>query len=148
MGLRRLFKTSDKVEKQGVYLEYDDKTRIKIARAGGSNTTFTKLFEKKMRPFRRALNTGLLGNKQAAALLHDIYAETIILSWEEKRGGEWMKGIDPEDAGMEGAELLEPTKENMIKVFKELPELFVDIQQQSQAVALFREELDEGDVGN
>lgn len=63
-----------------------------------------------------------------------MYAETIVLGWE-----------NVEDA--DGNPLAFNTA-NAIKLFTDLPDLFRDIQEQSQRSALFRAELLERESGN
>ena len=148
MGLKKLFKTNGALETSGVVVDYDGETRIRIARAGGSNKKYIKAVERTLKPYRRALAAGQMSNTKATELLSKVFAETIILGWEVNRGGQWLPGIDPEDAGEQGAELLPVTSENVQKVFKTLPDLFIDLQQQAGTIALFREEIAEADSGN
>ena len=65
MSLYKLFKTDEKLETDGVWLEYGQTEegkpiRIKIARAGGRNVAFAKALEKATRPYRKAIQTGTL----------------------------------------------------------------------------------------
>lgn len=148
MGLKKLFKTNGTLESCGVVIDYDGETRIRIARAGGHNKKYIKAVEKELKPFRRAIAAGQMSNTKATELLSKVFAETVILGWEVNRGGQWLAGIDPEDAGESGAELLQVNAENIQKVFKNLPELFADLQQQASSISLFREEIAEADSGN
>lgn len=147
MGLRKLFKTDKRFETEGVVLDYGE-TRIRIARAGGANKRYIKALDKATKPYRRAIATGAFSDERANEILRRVYADTIVLNWETKRGGEWLPGIDPEDLGVEGAELQPVTAENIVKVFTNLPDLFSDVQQQAQSIALFRSEVDEAAAGN
>ncbi len=148
MGLKKLFKTNGALETKGVVLDYDGETRIRIARAGGSNKKYIKAAERALKPYRRALAAGQMSNSKATEILAELFAETIVLGWEVNRGGQWLPGIDPEDAGETGAELLPVNPENVQKVFMTLPELFLDVQTQASSIALFREDLTEADSGN
>jgi hypothetical protein len=153
MGLKSMFKTDASLEKKGIILDYG-KTRIRIARAGGANKRFAKTLERLSKPYRRAIQTETLDTDLGNEVLHQVYAEAVILGWEENTGvsdeGEktWTSGINPEDAGVESEDLLPVNRENILKVFKNLPDLFTDIQQQSQKVALFRQDVMETDAGN
>lgn len=147
MGLRKLFKTDKRHETEGVVLDYGE-TRIRVARAGGANKPYLKALDRATKPFRRAIATGAFSDERATGILREVYAKTIVLNWETKRGGEWLVGIDPEDLGVEGAELQPVTQENVVKVFENLPDLFTDVRQQAESMALFRTELDEAAAGN
>lgn len=147
MGLRKLFKTDERLESGGVWLDYGE-TRIKIARAGGANKKFAKVLDKKTKPYRRAIATGTMPNDKADDILCETYAESVVLDWQTKVSGEWKPGIDPEDAGLQAGDLLPVISDNVLLALKALPELYRDIQGQAQQIALFRAELDEAAAGN
>jgi hypothetical protein len=147
MGLRKLFKTDEKVEQQGVWLDYGD-TRIRIARAGGANKKFAKVLDKKTKPYRRALASGTMDNDRANNILRETYAESVVLDWQTKVGDEWKPGIDPEDAGLPAGDLLPVNSDNVLLALTALPDLYQDIMSQAQSIALFRAELDEAAAGN
>ncbi len=139
MSLYKNFKTDGNVEKLGVVLEYGNNSKgkpmsIRIARAGGNNTKFSKTVEFKTRPYRRQLQNETLEQEVSDRILREVYAEAVILGWDNVE----------DEAGKEMAF----TKENVIKLLTDLPELFKDIQEQSQKTALFRAELLENDSGN
>lgn len=151
MGLNRQFATDVKLETQGITIDYGT-DRIKIARAGGANKKYEKLLEAKTKHLRRAFIVGAVGNEESMAILREVFAETIVLGWEVNTGTEvepkWEKGIEPKDAGEKGDKLLPCNTSNYRKVFLNLPDLFLDIQQQAQAGALYRTEINEADSGN
>jgi len=151
MGLSKQFATDVSLETKGITIDYGT-DRIKIARAGGANKKYEKLLEAKTKHLRRALVVGAVGNEQSMAILREVFAETIMLGWEVNTGTEadpkWEKGIDPKDAGEVGEKLLPCNPSNYKKVFINLPDLFLDIQQQAQAGALFRQEINEAQAGN
>ena len=134
MSLYKLFKTNENLETDGIWLEYgqtaDGKPiRIKIARAGGHNVAFSKALEKATRPYKKAIQTGMLDNKTA-----EVFAETVVLDWINVEG--------PDGQPMYF------NNENVLKLFEDLPDLFVDLREQSANVALFRDEVRETDLGN
>jgi hypothetical protein len=139
MSLYNTFETDKSLERDGIVLDYgfnskNQPVQIRIARAGGANTKFAKALEYKMKPYKRAIVNDTMDNKVAEKLLIETYAESVILGWE---GVEDRQGND-----------LEFNKENVVKVLTDLPDLFLDIQQQSQKSALFRAELREAEQGN
>lgn len=144
MSLYKQFKTDEKVEKEGVWLEYgsageDKPVRIKIARAGGTNSKFLQLLEKRSKPYRRQIQTETIDPKVAENLFMDVYAEAVVLGWEN---------VTAADLGETHETPLEFTKENCLKLFKALPDLFADLREQANRVALFRLETREADAGN
>lgn len=139
MNLYKLFKTDEDLEKEGIWIEYgsDDEgapVRIKVARAGGQNTAFSKALEKATRPHRKALQTGLLDDKTADRLFKNVFADHVVLGWENVTNS--------------AGENLPFNRENVLKLFEDLPDLFTDLREQAANVALFREEIREEDLGN
>lgn len=151
MGLKAQFATDVSLETKGIVIDYGN-DRIKIARAGGANKKFERLLEAKTKHLRRAIAVGAIGNEQSMAIMRECYAEAVVLDWETNTGTlaepKWERGIDPKDAGEKGKELLPCTPANYKKVFLHLPDLFIDLQQQAQAGASYRTEINEGSAGN
>ena len=152
MGLKSQFATDVSLETKGITIDYGT-DRILIARAGGANKKYERMMESKTKHLRRALMVGAISNEQATAISQEVYAETVVLGWETNTGTvakpKWEKGIDPKDAGKTGIKTLLPvTAANIKAVFTNLPDLFLDLQQQAQAGALYRAELNEADSGN
>ena len=134
------FKTDPELERKGILIEYgfNDRTgapiAFRIARAGGGNAQFQKRLEADMKPYRRQIQTDTLDNKVAERILRKVFAETVVLGWEN---------VDDEN----GAEL--PfTVENCVALFEKLPDLFKDLQEQAQKSALYRATIRETDAGN
>lgn len=139
MSLYSQFKTNNNLEREGIVLQYGDNAEgkpicIRIARAGGANSQYSKLMEARVKPYRRQIQNETIERTMVEKMLREVYAETIVLGWEN---------VTDE----EGKEL--PfTVQNCIKLFEDLPDLFQDIQDQSQRAALFREEVLEADSKN
>lgn len=146
MSMYSQFKTDPDLEKNGVWVDYGD-FRVLLARAGGANKKYVKYAEEKSKPFRRAIQAGVMPEERSREMLFDIYAKTIVLSWEVNTGeitadtGEpiYEKGIHLPD-GTVG----EPSYDNIMRAFRLLPDLFFDLQKMADQLALFRkEELEE-----
>lgn len=148
MGMYGDFRSDPTLEQGGIVLDYGA-FRVTVARAGGSNKSFQKLMEQKARPYQRAIQAGAFDNERAGELLRDVYASTIIKDWETRFPAavegeyEWKQGIE----GPDGA-LLPFTKENVLKTFVALPDLFTDIVEQAGKAALYRASLREAAGGN
>ncbi len=151
MALNEQFETDATMEVEGVITDYGN-DRIKIARAGGANKRYIRMLDLKTKPFRRAIQARALDNDRSTAILQDVYAHTVILGWQVNKGTltepKWVEGIDPKDAGEDGEELLAVNPENILKVFRNLPDLFLDMQEQATTGALYRAELAEQAAGN
>jgi hypothetical protein len=145
-----LYKTDSSVEKNGKELLFaDGMIRVKLARAGGSNQRFEKILAANSKPYRRAIQAELITNEKANELLMATYAEAIVLSWEtlvEKEDGteEYVSGIMLEDS-----EDLQPVnKENIMKVFKSLPDLFKEMAEEANKLTNYRSYAMEEDAKN
>lgn len=144
-----MYETDPVLEKEGIWADYGD-FRVLIARAGGANKRYQTYADKKVKPYRRAIQQGIMPENRANALMADIYAETIILAWEvadgENDDGEtkWKPGIH----GPEEGEVLEYNKSNVILTLKKLPNLLLDLQSAADNTSLYsKEELDD-EAGN
>lgn len=154
MGLSNTFGTDKGLEKNGVVQDYGT-TRIRIARAGGSNMAYTRAMERLFRPHRRQSQAGTLEEIVAMRLLREAYAESVIMSWETKTGTDeqgndiWEHGISPEDAGHEPSDKLLPVnKDTIMAVFNTLPDLFLDLKAQAESLNTFKLEVMEADAKN
>lgn len=139
MSLYNQFGTDKKVEKEGVILQYgntDDgkPIQIKICRAGGANVAYNKAMEAKTKPYRRQLQNGTLDIEVMTSILREVYADTVVIGWSN------VEGADGKPMAF--------TRENVIKLFTDLPELFTDVQDQATNLALFRAEINEQDAKN
>lgn len=133
------FKTDTNVEKEGVILTYGMNSKkkpiqIRIARAGGANTRYSKLLEAATKPYRRQLQNETMDNDLAEQITQKVYAQSVILGWEnveDENGNEMAFSV-----------------ENCMKLFKDLPDLWSDIQTQATRAALFRADILEADSKN
>ena len=128
------FGTDKNLEREGVVLDYGDGLEIRIARAGGSNAKFEKATQQKMRKFNQQLKHDLLEPEQMREVMREVLAETVVLSW---------KGVT-DRAGKE----LPFSVANCIQLFKDLPDLFDDVLEQSRKANLFKQAVLEEEAGN
>lgn len=140
--LRKAFETDNTLETKGVVLDYGDGVEIIVARAGGSNKRFTKCLARLTKPHRVSIRNETMSEDVSAKMLHTAYAETVILGW---------KGVTQDILSKDEADAdkqLPFTKENIIAVFKALPDLFADVATMSQNISLYRAEQLEQDAKN
>ena len=144
-----LFKTDSELETKGVILDYGE-FRIKIARAGGANKTFSTVFNERTKAYKHQQQLGVLSDEVAEEILIGVYADSVILNMEvldhDNSNGEdkvYIQGIlDPE------GDILPYNRKNVMAFFHNLPELFKDVQTQSMEMALFRAAQLENEIKN
>ena len=131
MNLYKQFKTDETLEKQGIQLSYGNNDNgeeilIIISRAGSSNSNYTRVVEAKTKPYRRQIQAETLPRDVSDKIMREVYAESIVLGWS---------GVCDQDGNS-----LSFTKENVIKIFTDLPDLFEDVKEQANKASLFRSE--------
>lgn len=137
------FKTDKGLEETGIWLDYGP-FRVRIARAGGANKRFARTLEAKTRPYQRAIKTETMDNAVAERIMRETFSTVVIIDWETKNeAGEWEKNLQLPDGSM-----APPTPENISKVLEELSDLFIDIQEQAQKAANFRDAQRDANAGN
>lgn len=139
MNLYDSFSTNKNIERDGVVLDYgrtkdDLPITIRIARAGGANQKFAKILEAKLKPYKRQMANETMDNAVAQRVMIEVYADAVVLGWTNIRDRD---GVE-----------MSFTRDNVIKLFTDLPDLFADVTQQAQKAALFRDEIREEDSGN
>ena len=134
MSLYSLFKTDKSLEVKGIDLQYGDGIIITIARAGGANPIYARVVEAKTKPYRRQIQSETISRELSEQLTREIYAEAIVLGWS---------GVTDENG-----KAMEFTKENAVKLFKDLPDLFEDVKEQAGKAALFRNDILTADSKN
>lgn len=137
-GPEALFKTSSKLEQEGIWLDYGD-FRIKITRAGATNKRFKRLFEAKMKPHRRAIANETMDDKVADRVTREVWAEAIVLGWDSPLGDNKMPYKGQEYPF---------SVDNCTVLFNDLPDLFIDVREQSMKLGLFLDAAGEADAGN
>lgn len=138
MGMYDIFETDSDLETKGVIVDYGD-FRVRIAAAGPANKEHVKYIEKKLKPIRKALDAGAISAERSQAIMADVYAQTIVMSWEVLKDDKWVPGIEGKDG-----KILPFTKENVEAALRSLPRLLNDLMEQAQSLQNFRKaELEE-----
>lgn len=121
-----LFGTDKELEAgKGVILQYPGFS-ITIHRAGGANKKFSAILDQKMKPYRQRFERGLLDDDTSLKILLETYAEAVVVGWK-----------DVKDAD---GKTMEFNTQNVVKLFTDLPDLFEDVKNQANKVAVFRQE--------
>lgn len=115
MGIHQL-KTVQSLEESGVEMTLLG-THLVVARAGGKNMTYVRALEKIARKNQHVLS--LMSDAESEQIFHELYADTVIRSWQTLIDGEWVDGIDDGKGGV-----IPASRENMIATFADIPDLF------------------------
>jgi len=142
-GMYKQFATDKELEKKGIVLDYGQ-FRVTVARAGSANHKFVRTHEILTKPVRRLIEQEILPVEKEREISRQLYAKAVVLNWEVKDDKEkWKQGIEAPDGS-----ILPYTEENVINTFAALPDLFADIQIQSNKMQLFRVADREADAKN
>lgn len=127
------FKTNTALEADGVWLDFGG-WEIRAARAGGSNKRYLPATELHFREHKQAAAIGVLPEHIARAALYAVYADAVVLGWRTKQeDGSYVPTIE----GPEG-EPLDFTRENVIKLFELVPDVFNIIKSMAENYATFQ----------
>ena len=132
MGMYDVFETDTDLETNGVWIDYGE-FRVRIASAGSGNKNYMKYAEKKLKPVRKAMEAGALNEGRSQAIMADIFTKTVILDWETLVDKEWVQGIENREG-----EIVAFNEDNVLTALKDLPRLFLDLQEQAMSMTIFR----------
>ena len=137
MSIWDLYETDAAMETEGFWHKVNKKIKVKLARAGGANLSFTKAMEEKTREHRTrggAFEGNRVDVELATDLMKQAFAETIILDW---------KGFTKKD----GKPLAYSAK-TAYDLMVSLPDLFNELRDAAGEAANYRIEDIQDDVGN
>lgn len=139
MSLRKTFKTDRNAEVEGVWIEVgiNDHNgrpiRIRISRMSQSNKRYTKELNRVTKPHQSAIQNDAMDNDLARKMLQEVFADTILLEWDNLPKSELTGNDDDKDE-------LEFTRENVLALFKELPDMYDDWEARANKASAFREQ--------
>lgn len=135
MSIKNLFETSDKLESEGIWIDYGNE-QVRILRAGARNTRYKELFARLTKPHMAAIKREALPEETSEKIMYRCYAEAIVIDWRCRDDeGDWHEGHMLDENG-------EPTpmsSERIQGMFKKYPDFFVDLKNQSENATLFRD---------
>lgn len=122
----------------------DEDVRIKVTYAGTENNRYDKLLKLRLKPFETRIRNDNFSDKEFHKVLGEVYAETVVKSWEVKDDdGNFVPGIYDEEGN-----ILPFSKENVIKGFALGDRLFADVIKVATNFNLFRQGQKEEDAKN
>lgn len=139
MSLRKTFKTDRNAEIDGVWIEVgiNDHNgrpiRIRISRMSQSNKRYTKELNRVTKPHQSAIQNDAMDNDLARKMLQEVFADTILLEWDNLPKSELTGNDDDKDD-------LEFTRDNVLALFKELPDMYDDWEARANKASAFREQ--------
>jgi hypothetical protein len=138
MGLRKNFKTDQTRENEGVEIPVDTNEHngqpilIRVSRMGKSNKRYAKALEEATRPHLTAIANETLDNELGNRLLREVFVDTILLGWSNLPKSELSDDEKDTDD-------LPFNRENALKLFEEMPDLYDDWEARAKKAANFRE---------
>ena len=138
-SVRAAMSTSAKLESEGTFLEMGN-TRVRLARAGGTNHAFNAAIQAAHKKWGRAIELDVLPDERSRELLYDIYARHVVKSWETDTAPE---GSEPDwREGIEGPQGVEPaTVENIVAFFTDVPDFFLECKKHAEGSQFYRQAL-------
>lgn len=138
MSLVKQFGTDVEKECEGVAIQYGSNEdgsipAFHISRMSRSNVRYTKRLEVATRPYRRQIELGTLDNDVAERIFMQVFVDSVLKGWENIKLSD-VTGIE-DDEGFATF-----NKENAMKLFERLPELYDDLQAQAKSAAIFKDE--------
>lgn len=140
-----IFETVKEDEVDGVWQDFGT-ARIKIARAGGKNTTYIKTFTKTMKRYNK-VNYEALKEEEADRVLAEVFAKSVIKAWEIKNeDDQWESGLILKK---NNEKVKVPfSVENVITCLLDLPDLFRRLREYADDIKTFQTQVEEEQLGN
>ncbi len=152
--LYELFEMDSVLEREGITVNYGS-VKFLLARAGGRNTDFKKIFSAKAKKYRNQIDNETLGDDAADRIMAESYAEGVVLGWwsrkEDENGDPILK--KDEEQWVDTIENRTGKKvkfsiDECVRLLLDLPDLFADIQRMASRAGNYRKEIEAEDEGN
>jgi hypothetical protein len=141
VDIYKRFAADEKKEQEGIVLNYSDVFWLRVGRSGGSNERYKRALTELSKPYRRAIQTETITPEASETLMITAAARGLVLAWGSALHGDGkMPDVDGEPMAL--------TEENVIKFFRNLPDIFRDVMDQSSKLGLFTAAAVEADAGN
>lgn len=126
-NLDKLFKANSHLEKEGVDFSIDETTSFKVRRFSSQNPRMKAAMTAYYKPYARQIEMGTLSPEKNVEVTVKVFIDVCLVSW---------KGVLDETG-----KPIEFNKENALKLFKELPDLFDTLWKHSQSFDNYKEDL-------
>lgn len=148
MSLRKIYGTNKAKEVSGVRLEvgmndYNNKPIfITVSRMSRNNQKYQQAFTEKFDPHMSAINADAMDEQFARKLSRELFADEILHNVENLPLSD-LTGKDEDND-----KVMEYTRENVLALFEELPELYDDWEGRAKKAANFRDKVVKDLAGN
>ncbi len=144
MSIESLYGNDADKEVGGVWMEYKGGIGLLMRRAGGLNTSYEKVLNRKVAPHRRKLKQDEeLPDDLSDRLLAETYAETIVLDWRTKNED----GTVVPTVAFKGSDH-KFDKATCAALLQALPDFFNAVRADANTRALYTAEAKEADAKN
>lgn len=123
----------DGLENEGIDLDFGHGRSIRVARSGGGNRKYRAALTEEYKKNKSLLDRGTLDDDEAGAMLRKVFARTVVLDWSG-----WLDSKGEE---------IPFTWDSCMELFKEAPEIFRIVQDESEKFSNFARK-EEEDSGN
>lgn len=114
--------TDTEKEKNGVTKDFGDFV-ITGARAGGSNEEYGRLLAELFQPYEQVMSLGEMDDAKAGVIWQTVLIRAVIKLWSFKENGTLVQGLGRDEMGL----VVPATEDNILELFQESHELFVEI---------------------
>ena len=148
MSLRKIYGTDKAKETNGVRLEvglndFNNKPIfITVSRMSRNNQKYQQAFSDKFDPHMAAIQADALGEMMARKLTRELFVDEIL------HGVENLPLSDLTGNDADNGEVMEYNRENVLKLFEELPELYDDWEARAKKASNFRDKVRTELAGN
>ena len=90
-NLDKIFKTDDKLEVEGIWLDISEETGFLVRRFGGANTSkFSSAMAKHYAPYARLIENKTLDRKKEDEIMIKVFVDACLIDWK----GVQIDGVD------------------------------------------------------
>lgn len=125
-NLDKFFKANTELENEGVDFDIDDKISFKIRRFGSNNPRIKAALASYYKPYAKQVEMGTLPPEKSLEINIKLFIDCCLVSWT---------GIE------ENGSAVEFNRENALKLFKRLPDLFEALWKHANDFGNYKEEL-------
>jgi hypothetical protein len=137
------FDMDEDSEVRGIPVNYG-KFVVTIARVGGSNDLYRKVFERESKPVQAALEMGGLSEAESRQLLFRVFARSVVKNWQFRENGALLTGFGRDAKG----EVVEFNEQNLIAIWTKRYELFLQIKRDAETRELYQSRVRESVAKN
>lgn len=131
-SLFKNFKMDEKKESKGVPVQpaptNDDGTMptFFVTRLAASNQKYNKVLDRETKPYKRQIQLGTLSSQTSDLIRMKVFVNSILQGWENVQDEKCLH--------------IPFSAENALALFKQLPDLFFELEKQASDASLFRSE--------